>query len=378
MRLAGIIAEYNPFHEGHRFHIEKTREAGATHIAVVMSGSVVQRGDIACMSAHDRAEAAIKGGADLVLELPPQYSLSPARDFARAGVDILNRLGCVDMLSFGAEDADVAALKSALCEIEDAELQIKAQMSAGKTYPQAAAEVLGGEASEIISKPNNTLAIEYLRALKRTDIEPFAVTRTVPHDGEETLGRFASASQIRAMLKCGESAEKFLGYQPDSPLSFLENGEKAVLYRLAMMDKNDFARVPYCGELAGRLYQATRRAKSLAEVYENVKSRNFTHSRVRRAVMLAALGVAENDIQDPPFARVLAMNKRGMEVLKACRETASIALNDSLKELSKLSHEAERQADIIELASRLQSLCRADGAAGVSEYRRSAVVCKGD
>lgn len=378
MRLAGIIAEYNPFHLGHKYHIEKTREAGATHVAVVMSGSVVQRGDIACMDAHERAEAAINGGADLVLELPPQYALSAARDFARAGTTIFKRLGCVDMLSFGAETADVQKLGAALTAIESAELKIKAYMSAGRTYPQAAAEVCSREVAEVISEPNNTLALEYLRALRGSVIEPFAVARTVPHDGEITSGCYASASQIRKILRDGESAERFLGYEPDAQgLSFIGNGEKAVLYRLAMMDKADFERVPYCNELAVRLYQATRRAESLEAVFDAVKSRNFTHARVRRAVMLAALGVTKDDMEILPFARVLALNRRGMEILRAARKTSQIEVGDSLKELSEVSPEAKRQAEIIEIASRLRCLCQSDGA-GVSEYRRRAVVVKGE
>ena len=379
MRIAGIIAEYNPFHLGHRYHIEKTREAGATHVAVVMSGSVVQRGDIACMDAHERAKAAINGGADLVLELPPQYALSAARDFARAGTEIFRQLGQVKLLSFGAETVDVSKLGAALTAIENSELKIKAYMSAGRTYPQAAAEVCGGEVAKVISEPNNTLALEYLRALRGSGIEPFAVARTVPHDSETTSGCYASASQIRKILRDGDSAEEFLGYVPDAQgLSFIANGEKAILYRLAMMDKADFERVPYCDELAGRLYQATRRADSLAEVFDAVKSRNFTHARVRRAAMLAALGITKEDMDIMPFVRVLALNQRGMEILRAARETSQIALGDSLKELSEVSPEAKRQAEIIETASRLRCLCQSDGGAGVSEYQRRAVVVKGE
>ena len=374
MKIAGIIAEYNPFHLGHKYHIEKTREAGATHIAVVMSGSVVQRGDIAIADTYSRAEAAINGGADLVLELPPQYALGAARDFARAGVGIFRKLGCVGMLSFGAENEDVAALESALCEIEAHELEIKAAMSQGRTYPQAAAEVCGEDAAKIILGQNNTLALEYLRALRGSGIEPIAMRRTVPHDGEETQGRFASASHIRKMLKDGKDAAEFLGYGLNrGELSFIENGERAVLYRLSAMSQGDFERAPYCGELAGRLYRASRRAESLEDIYSEVKPRNVTLARVRRVVMLAALGVTTSDTFAPPFARVLALNARGAEILKICRKTADIPILDSLADLAKISPEAKRQAEIIELASRLQSICRADGK-GVSEFKRNAKV----
>ena len=372
MKIAGVIAEYNPFHNGHEYHLTKTREAGATHIVAVMSGSVVQRGEVAVADAHFRAEAAIKHGADLVLELPPQFALGAARDFARAGVNIIRRLGCVDVLSFGAETADVGILKSALESLESAELRIKELMSNGRTYPQAAAEACGEEFAAIILGQNNTLALEYLRALKNSDITPVAVKRTVPHDSEVTTGGFASASQIRKLLKSGENARDFLACGiPADELSFTENGERAMLWRLSMMSKEDFGHTPYCAELAGRLYQSTRRAGSLEEVFSAVKSRNVTHARVRRAVMQAVLGVTIEDVKEPQFARVLALNARGAEILKACKKTASIPLGDSLSELARLSPEAKRQAELIELASRLQALCRKDGS-GVSEYKRSA------
>ena len=220
MRVAAIIAEYNPFHSGHRYHIEKTREAGATHIVAVMSGSVVQRGDVAVMSPHDRAEEAVKGGADLVLELPPQYSLGAARNFARAGVSVIRRLGCADVISFGAECGDVGELSSALMDLKDNELKIKSLMSRGRTYPQAAAEVCEPSTAGIIASPNNTLALEYLRALGGCEPPvPLAVKRTVPHDSAERSGGFASASEIRRMFRAGEDAGVFLGYDAGKALN---------------------------------------------------------------------------------------------------------------------------------------------------------------
>lgn len=375
MRIAGVIAEYNPFHLGHRYHLQMTREAGATHIVAVMSGSFVQRGDVAISDPYSRAREAVNGGADLVLELPPQYALGAARDFARAGLNILRRLGRVDMLSFGAETDDISSLVSALNEIDSAELEIKSRMSLGKTYPQAAAEVCGETTAKIILGPNNILALEYLRALRGSEITPVAINRTVPHDSEMTSDRFTSASQIRKLLKDGKNTEHFLDYDIGGELSFIEFGERALLYRLSSMSREDFERVPYCGELAGRIYRASRRAGSLEEIYEQVKSRNVTQARVRRVTMLAALGVTVDDLFEPQFVRVLALNHRGMELLKACRSAADIPWNDSLADLSRLSPEAKRQAELIELGSRLQSLCRKD-TDGVSEYKRSARIIK--
>ncbi len=371
MNIAGIIAEYNPFHSGHKRHVELTRESGASHIVAVMSGSMVQRGEVAVLDPHERARAAVAGGVDLVLELAPQFALGAARDFARAGVGILSRLGCVNVLSFGAECPDVEALKNALSELESGELEIKALMSRGKTYPQAAAEVCKS-AAKIISGQNNTLALEYLRALRGSGISPLAVERTVMHDAEKPKNGFASAAYIRELLRRSENVEEYLGAQPnENALSFCENGERAILFRLSQLGKEDFKNTPYCKELAGRLYEASRRAESLDEIYRLVKPRNVTQARVRRAVMLAALGITLDDVKQPAFARVLALNEKGAEILHLCRKTADIPLGGSLSALSRISPEAKRQAEIIELASRLQQLCRKT-AQGVSEFRKSA------
>lgn len=376
MKIAGIIAEYNPFHKGHEFHIKKTREQGATHIAAVMSGSVVQRGDVAVADAHARACAAVSGGADLVLELPPQHSLGAARDFARAGVSIFKRLGCIDMLSFGAETEDIGAMREALRDITENELKIKAMMSAGLTYPQAAAEV-SERTAKIISGQNNTLALEYLRAMEASGITPFAVKRTVPHDSEIMRNGYVSASKIRAMLACGEDVSDFWDIPIDpARLRFLKNGEKAALYRLSMMSREDFAKIRGCKELAGRLYESTRRAASLDEIYAAVKRRNFTHARIRRAVLSAVLGIAEEDCFEPPFARVLALNERGAEILRICRKTAEIPVGSSLRELSKTSPEAARTAELIERASRFSEIC--GGAVDISEYRKSAKMTRSE
>lgn len=373
MKNVGIIAEYNPFHAGHALHIKKTREAGAETVAVIMSGSMVQRGDIAIYSARSRAEAAIKGGADIVFELPAQYSLSPARDFSKACADIFSRLGCIDTLSFGAECPDIGLLSSAADRIEAAEMSIKEEMRSGLTYPQAVSKVLGSGVSDIISGQNNTLAIEYIRTIKGLPIAPFAVKRTVPHDSGSVFGCYASASHIRSMIKRGENPEKYLVQRlPEEKPCFMENAESAILFKLSSIPKKDFEEVPGCRETAGRLYQASRRAGSLKELCETVKTRNFTMSKIRRSVLLAALGITNRDMFQTPYVRVLALNRRGAQMLKGIRKTSKIPFGSSLSDLSKLSNEAARQAEICELASRLQSISSGEPKSP-SEYRISSV-----
>ncbi|MBQ8624047.1 MAG: nucleotidyltransferase family protein [Oscillospiraceae bacterium] len=378
MKIAGIIAEYNPFHNGHKYQIEKTREAGATHIVAVMSGSCVQRGEIALCDKHTRAGAAIKGGADLVLELPVPFCLGTAPDFAKAGAEIFKRLGCIDMLSFGSESGDVNELIALANQIESlCESDIKSKMAQGLTYPAAISSLLGKSASKLLNGANNTLAIEYLRAIKNTQIAPFTIKRTTPHDSDELSESFASASYIREVIRGGGDASSF------TPLALTKhdvtdtkNIESAVLYRLAMMTKNDFANVPYTDELETRLFEASRTAGTLNELYEKVKTKNITHARVRRAVMLAALGVTKEDMALNPYARILAMNTRGTEILSKCKQTSQIAVSASLAALSQTSADAKRLAQLDELSSRLLHLALNEKGEYISEFSRKFEILK--
>ena len=174
MKISGIICEYNPFHNGHLYHIRETKKNGATHIVAVMSGNFVQRGDTAIMDKLERARLAVRSGADLVIELPVQYCLSSAENFASGAVWLLNSLGAVEELSFGSECGDIEMLQKALDAVELTAMthsdEIRSIMEKGYTYPRALTSVINGTApdmAEIVAEPNNLLAIEYMRALKK-------------------------------------------------------------------------------------------------------------------------------------------------------------------------------------------------------------------
>ncbi|MBQ4165299.1 MAG: nucleotidyltransferase family protein, partial [Oscillospiraceae bacterium] len=171
MKTAAVICEYNPFHYGHKYQLDKTREMGATHIVAVMSGNFTQRGDAAIFDKYARARAALENGVDLVLELPTRFSLSAAEGFARGAVSIIEALGCVDMLSFGSESGDIAALKEAAGASEYAihTDEFHELMRKGETFPSALAKTVKNyytdDVYEVLSSPNNTLAVEYIKAL---------------------------------------------------------------------------------------------------------------------------------------------------------------------------------------------------------------------
>ncbi len=381
MKTAGIIAEYNPFHSGHAYQISRTRALGYTHICAVMSENVVQRGDIAILDAHARAKAAISGGADLVIGLMPPYSIGSARDFASAGVSILKGIGAIDALSFGAESADISALCRCAQYLEKIDKdELKGLMSAGLTYPQALTEALnrlGDGFGEILSTPNNVLALEYIRAIKDSGIAPIAIKRTAAHDGDKPSGGYASASYLREKMLVGEGTGEFMGYAYDeSDVSCMERIESAVLWRLICASPEEILRAPYTGGGIGqRIINNALTARSLNYLYDSVKTRNVTHARVRRAVLAIALGITADDIQAPPYARVLAANSRGFEILAECKRRAAIPISTSLADLSGISEHARRCAELSEKASRLRFLARQAGCAEYkSEMARKAVI----
>ncbi|MCH5203315.1 MAG: nucleotidyltransferase family protein [Oscillospiraceae bacterium] len=379
MNTAAIIAEYNPFHNGHRYHIEQTRKAGATHIVSIMSGNFVQRGDLAIFDKYARTKTALDNGVDLVIELPARYSLMSAEGFARGAVGIISALNCVDMLSFGSECGDISALKEASAAIEYCihSSKFDEQIQRGQSYPAALQKALREyyteDVSEIIQSPNNTLAIEYLSALDNigSRIKPFTITRTAAHDSDisksdEEYGELTSASAIRRKIRNNEDYSAFAPVV-EAPTADLPRLECAVLAKLRMLSPDDFEQIYDCiNGLGNRLYKASRAARSLDELYFLAKNKSVTLARVRRAVLCAFLGITKTISAAPPaYIHVLGMNERGKEILAAAN--SSIPVDTSLRALSKTSPAAHKQAvfearlgDVYSLAFETPRPCGSD------------------
>ncbi len=364
MKTAAVICEYNPFHNGHRYQLEQTRAAGATHIVAVMSGNFTQRGDVAVFDKYARTLTALKNGVDLVIELPTKYSLSSAEGFAAGAVGIITALGCVDMLSFGSESGDIAALKEASAASEYAVHTdlFFTLMRNGKSYPAALAEAVKeyytDDVYETLSTPNNTLAVEYLNALDNcgSRIEPFTVARHgAEHDSAEESGGFASASLIRKKILSGEDWSA-LSPAENAPCADVKRLERAILARLREMRPDDFLRL-YDGAngLAERLCKAVRKACTLDELYLLTKTKRYTLARIRRAVMCGFLGLYKEQLTVPnAYIRILGMNARGREIL--AKADCPLPIDTSLKKLSAFSREAHRQAAFEERCGDLYSL----------------------
>lgn len=336
IELAGIIAEYNPFHNGHLYHIQETRRRGATHIAVVMSGSFVQRGDIAIWDKFTRARHAVEApdGADLVLELPVVYSLAPAEQFAWGAVSLLNRLNC-QQLSFGAECSNVALLQKAaqLAEIWAMSSELKALLETGKSYPAAMAQMAENseypDVGKLFKTPNNLLGLSYLRAIKSLEcsgevgMNPIMIQRKeVEHDSRTIKGCYASASLLRELLRNGDSIQAYVPEHVEFtakkiPPACLSYAERSILSCLRQMSKEEFASLPDVGQgLEGRLYQAAQKAISLDTFLFGAKTKRYPLAKLRR-IMLAAWLRLPKGFQhiEPPYGRILALNQRGTEIL---------------------------------------------------------------
>ena len=323
--MVAVICEFNPFHNGHRYILNKARELTGEPVLAIMSGSFTQRGEAAVCSKFERAKTALQNGADLVVELPAVYAVACAQRFAAGGVNIAKAFGA-RYLAFGCESDDLTALTQAADAIKNPAVnaEIALLMKSGAYYPQAVEQavrgVCGESAADVLKSPNNILAVEYLRALGGSQIKPLAVKRVAAaHDSEETGGEFASASKIRAMLRRGEDVSAFVPAVPKE-ITYPQLLERAVLFRLRSMTADDFAALPEVGEgLENRLLAAVRQQNSLEEIISAVKTKRYTHARLRRIFCCAALGITEElQRKTASYARVLGFTDEGAGLLKNC------------------------------------------------------------
>lgn len=369
MKICGIVAEYNPFHNGHKYHIEKTKEMyGATHIAAVMSGNFTQRGDVAVFDKYKRTETALKNGVDLVIELPVPYALGSAEQFAFGAVSVLHSLGCVEMISFGSECGDVELLEETAGAVMFAQQNedFFTFMRHGDSFPAALQKTIEkyyeNDIIDALTEPNNTLAVEYIKALGElgSSIKPVTVKRTgAEHDGDGTNGKFASAAHIRKSLAAGEDMSAFVPEFPESSLNDtakLANLETAILAKLRTMSPEELEKAPnVLMGLENRIYKAARVSANLAELYMLIKTKRYTMSRIRRIIMAEFIGIKKSDVKEkPPYIHILGMNAKGKEILAAA--DCELPVDTSLKSLSKKGLKAKRMAALESRAGDLYAL----------------------
>ena len=393
MAVAGVIAEYNPFHRGHAWQLGEIRRTLGEDTAVIacMSGNFVQRGDFAVLGKHARAEMALRGGADLVLELPTPWSAAAAERFAQGGVAVLAAAGVVTHRAFGCECGALEPLR-AVAECLDSETYhagVVRFTGEGMTFAaarQAVVRALAVEAAECLSSPNNALAVEYLRALKSrgSAMEPLALPRVgAAHDsGEES--EYPSASAIREKLLAGGDWRRMLPEASAAVLSReieagrapvrMENCQRAVLSQLRRMEEEDFR--PYDGGNEGlyhRFYAAVHSAATVDGILSAAKTKRYPLARLRRMLLQSYLGVPQAAQGETPlYIRVLGANERGRALLGRMRKTASLPVITKPAHVRRLGEEVQRAFDREARCTELYVLARPDLPQAVPESEYAA------
>lgn len=337
MNVTGIICEFNPFHLGHAYLFSQLRQEGAEAIVCAMSGNFVQRGETALMDKRSRGEMALVCGADLVLELPTPWAMATAEIFARGGVQLLRMAGCTH-IGFGSECGDAALLQTVADTLLSPSLQqeVRTELAAGVTYAaarQRAVQSRLGDKAAALGRPNDTLAVEYLKACRgyAADMTPTAIRRVGAAHDSGPAAQYASASHIRQLARQG-AAEEACGYMPQKAAAILRRElaagrvtdmryvERAILSRLRQLHETELMAYDGGGEgLYHRMYDAIRRGTSLEGLLADAKTKRYTAARLRRMVLAAWLGL-EHTPETLPYARVLAANETGRQLLRQMRK----------------------------------------------------------
>lgn len=371
----GIICEYNPFHSGHMYQIEELRRRGYEKIVCVMSGNAVQRGELAIADKYIRAEMAVKGGADLVLELPFPYSSSSAEYFALAGVRILDCIG-VDAICFGSECGDIESLRAAadVCDSDEFANEYKKNVLKGNGTASAyfeAYKCLTGK--ELPGGSNDILAISYLRALKKEGSEmlPIAIKREGSDyraDEFDADTKHPSATMLRKYICERGLDDGVRGLIPEKtlePLSLAVKSGKApvmmseldsaVIAMLRLLDKSKAENISEAkGGLGDRILSEAQESTDYRTLIQAICGKNYPEARSQRAVLNMLLGVCEDDVKSrPQYSVVLGFNSVGRELLARLRKDSAIALVTKPADALALGEKAKRQK---ELSDRLDAL----------------------
>ena len=358
MRSVGIIAEYNPFHNGHQYHLQQSLEMSGAEISIaVISGNFTQRGEPALLDKWTRAEIAVRNGVNLVVEMPFLFACNNAGYFARGGVEILENLGC-DYISFGSESGNIALLQKISRETEahrsEMEEAVKVGVKKGLPYPkarhEAATALLGEEVSEVLSTPNNLLALEYLRYMKSA--KPITVKRQGSGYHELTAkDDMASATGIRKMIVGSEDISRFVSGITREILTEFSGRFEDKLFPLLrekiLLSSNEELNQIFGAEegLGNKMKANVRYWKNMDELIESLKSKRYTRTRITRLLAMTLLGVQREDVKNArSYIRVLAFDEKGSQYLKEIKKSESC----KLPILTNINKEAEMHLEIKE------------------------------
>lgn len=387
MSVIGIVAEFNPFHNGHKYLLDKVKAQGDTVVCVI-GDDFTQRGDVAILSKYDRARAALLNGADLCILLPAPWSMSCANTFSLGGMSLLSALGCVDKVAFGSECGDISVLSNVANHIHSDMLSplINEELKkGGKTFAaarQCALKKIIGKEACVLSSSNDNLATEYIYNAKNLGFIPefMAITRVGGgHDSKRAEGEFLSATAIRELSLSNNlkdvkafmptsSYEIFLGAYNSGDIASLSEIETAVLSHLRRLTVEDFSKLPEVSEgIENRVFDAVKKSTTLNECFEQVKTKRYTLSRIRRIILSAYLGLDRSCLQSPvPYVKVLGFNKKGEQILKNASPSVPLILRGG--DYLKLEGFAKECFDIQNRASDLYAMAKKQKAPCGNEF----------
>ena len=347
--VLGIIAEYNPFHNGHLHHlIESKKITNSDYTIAIMSGNFTQRGEVSIVDKWEKAKMAINNGIDLVIELPTIYAISSAENFASGAIKILNSLGIVDFVSFGSECNDISLLDDIANVLAYEPAQYKTllshELARGESFPKARENAVMMYLNDvrrfanILSSPNNILGIEYLKSLKRqkSAIQPVTIKREGSKYNDDTISsgsRYASATAIRNLCQSTDDITPLQRFVPETTFDILEENikkgnfvknisafDKEIIYTLRKMSTTEIANLPDVSEgLEFSLKNAVNQCNSVVELLSIINTKRYTKTRLQRILLYAILGITKKDMQVSmttiPYVRVLGFNDKGQELI---------------------------------------------------------------
>ncbi|MCL2573387.1 MAG: nucleotidyltransferase family protein [Defluviitaleaceae bacterium] len=372
-KVCGIITEYNPFHNGHAYHLDRSRrEVGAQDVIAVMSGDFVQRGEPAMLDKYRRAQMAINCGVDIVLELPVAWATSSAEGFADGACRVLAATNIVDTLCFGSEIGEISPLwdiARQLCrETDEFKQVLKTNLAEGVSFPMARATAIattmGDDAADIINHPNNILGIEYLKAIINNDLVSRIAVRTIKRQGaahnsdqlqtEHASYGTASAGAIRKHIHAGGDLARLLPLMPQNSfrvlvgehrktsINRLDNFSSYLHYALHSTSKEQLLKLSGLSQsMLNRLVNTAKSHYLISDVLEATKSKSHTHTALQRAVLRIILGIyADSAKADIPYIRVLGFRRKKEALLKRLHATSALPVVTNLKHAKNLSSNA--------------------------------------
>ena len=423
-KVLGIIAEYNPFHNGHLYHLEASKKlTGANYTVAIISGNFTQRGSTSIVDKWSKTKMALENGIDLVIELPVLYSISSAENFADGAIKILNSLGIVDYLSFGAETSDISILNNIAnilySEPEEYKKLLSIELEKGLSFPKARENALLDyiknsddivpenriidfeKYSKILSSPNNILGIEYLKALKKynSSIKPMCISRfKAEYNSSNFSENIASATAIRELIKNKnfDTIKTVIPLESSSVLMDCINSgcvvpdlnyfEKEIIYTLRKMSIEEIANIPDVSEgLEFSIKKAANSCNNIYDFLDIVKSKRYTVTRLQRILLYALLSISKENMQlskkvEKPYIRVLGFNDNGKKLvseiatknpeLKLITSVKKFVDSNSNKDLQIIFDKDILATDVYSLAFENNSLANLDFKNSVITFKK--------